>query len=81
MGSSRPQPRRLAVKLRRIRMKLQLTQEQMAALVRHRSSPVYPGNISEFEAGRREPSLLVLLKYARAAGVTADALIDDELDV
>jgi len=51
MGSSRPQPRRLAAKLRKIRMKLQVTQQQMAELVRHRSSPVYPGHISEFGSG------------------------------
>jgi len=62
-------------------MKLNLTQQQMAELVHHKRSPVYPGHVSEFEAGRREPSLLVLLKYARAASVTVDALIDDDLDL
>ncbi len=59
-------------------MKLNLTQQQMSDVVRHRRSPVYPGLVSEFETGRREPSLLVLLKYARAAGVTVDSLVDDE---
>ena len=79
MGSARPQPRRLASKLRKIRMTLNLTQEQMANRVRHKRSPVYPGHISEFEAGRREPSLLILLRYARAVGASLDALVDDEL--
>ena len=60
MGSARPQPRRLASKLREIRTNLDLTQQQMAEILRHRRSPVYPGHISEFETGRREPSLLVL---------------------
>ena len=81
MGYARPQPRRLASKLRKIRMRLNLTQQQMAEQVRHRRSPVYPGHISEFEAGRREPSLLVLLRYGRVAGVKVEALIDDELDL
>ena len=81
MGYARPQPRRLASKLRRIRVKLGLTQQRMAELVRHKRSPVYPGHISEFEAGRREPSLLVLLRYARAAGVKVEMLIDDELNL
>jgi transcriptional regulator with XRE-family HTH domain len=81
MGSSRPQPRKLAAKLRLIRMRLNLTQEQMADVVKHKRSPVYPGHISEFENGRREPSLLVLLKYARAANLTADSLIDDEVQL
>lgn len=79
MGYSRPQPRKLAAKLRNIRMRLGLTQEQMARLVHHKRSPVYPGHISEFERGRREPSLLVLLRYARAADMLVDSLIDDEV--
>jgi transcriptional regulator with XRE-family HTH domain len=81
MGYARPQPRRLASKLRKIRKDLNLTQQQMAGRVRHKRSPVYPGHISEFEAARREPSLLVLLRYARAAGVRVEALIDDGLDL
>jgi len=62
-------------------MNLGLTQQTMAELVRHRKSPVYPGHISEFEAGRREPSLLVLLQYAQAAKISVDVLIDDQLDL
>jgi transcriptional regulator with XRE-family HTH domain len=80
MGNSRPQPRRLPPKLRQIRMKLGLTQQQMAERVRTRRSPVYPGHVSEFERGKREPSLLALLRYARAAGVAVEVLIDDGLD-
>ncbi|HEX8922551.1 MAG TPA: hypothetical protein VF766_13845, partial [Pyrinomonadaceae bacterium] len=37
--------------------------------------------ISEYELGLREPSLMTLLQYARAAGVCVDVLIDDELDL
>ena len=81
MGYARPQPRHLASKLRTIRMKLGKSQQEMAEIVGQKLSPVYPGHISEFEAGRREPSLLVLLKYSRAAGVTVEALIDDKLEV
>jgi len=80
MGYARPQPRYLASKLRKIRKQLNITQKAMAALVRHKKSPVYPGHISEFEAGRREPSLLVLLQYARVAKVSVESLIDDEID-
>jgi hypothetical protein len=42
---------------------------------------VYPGNISRFEQGLREPPLLVLLAYARTAKVTIDALVDDDLEL
>jgi hypothetical protein len=35
---------------------------------------------TEIERGVREPSLLQVLAYARAADVPVEALIDDELD-
>lgn len=41
----------------------------------------YRNYISDFENGVREPSLPVLLKYARLAGVSMDVLVDDELDL
>jgi transcriptional regulator with XRE-family HTH domain len=34
-----------------------------------------------FEHGEREPTLIVLLRYARVAGVSTDILIDDDLDL
>ena len=37
--------------------------------------------ISEYERGIREPPLPILLRYARAAGVPTEVLIDDELDL
>jgi len=81
MGSSRPRPRRLASKLRLVRIKLGLTQQQISERLTTKRSPVYPGHVSEFEQGKREPSLIVLLRYARVANATADELIDDELDL
>jgi len=82
MGHSRrPQPRRLASKLKKIRNRLNLSQEQMAELLSSKRSAVYPGNVSEFERGKREPSLVTLLRYARVASVTVDVLIDDGLEL
>jgi len=40
---------------------------------------VYPGNISRFEQGLREPTLLVLLAYAKTVAVTIDVLVDDSV--
>jgi transcriptional regulator with XRE-family HTH domain len=37
--------------------------------------------ISAYERGVREPPLLVLLSYARVAGVYVDVLIDDDLEL
>lgn len=82
MGSaSRPLPKYLPAKLLKIRELLGLTQEQMAARLSHIKSPLHPGQVSRFEQGKREPSLLLLLKYARIAGVSMDVLVDDELDL
>jgi transcriptional regulator with XRE-family HTH domain len=82
MGTARrQQPVRLAAKLRHIRTQLRLTQEQMAERLGKVKVPPRPGHISEFEQGKREPSLPVLLQYARLAGVYVDWLIDDELEL
>jgi len=82
MGQSpRPRPKRLASKLRQIRSMMGFTQEQMAERLKHIESPPQPGHISEFENGRREPSLLVLLAIARLAGIPMELLVDDGLDL
>lgn len=83
MGSSRPQPARLSAKLCQIRSALGLTQQEMVERLKSQKTnlTVYPGNISRFEQGLREPPLLVLLAYARAAGVSLDVLVDDDLDI
>lgn len=78
--ASREKPKRLAEKLLRIRNAFGLTQnemvEQLGAGARgHRNY------LSDFETGRREPSLPLLLRYARIAGVCVDVLIDDEADL
>ena len=76
----RQKPKRLAEKLLAIRTGLGLSQ---AETVKHLDveGMVVPGQISEFETGKREPSLPILLRYARAAGVCLDVIVDDELDL
>lgn len=82
MGSARrPQPEHLPAKLLQIRQLLGLTQEQMASRLSHIKSPPQPGLISRFEQGKREPSLLVLLEYARIAGIPMETLVDDDTDL
>lgn len=78
----RPQPDRLAEKLRQIRTRLGYTLEEMAqALAKVKKSPPNKSYIHRFEAGTREPSLLVLLEYSRVAGVPMESLVDDDLDL
>lgn len=82
MGQSRrPRPKRLAAKLRRIRLQLGLTQEQIAEHLSDVDSPRQGGHVSEYERGVREPSLLVLLAIARLARVPMEVLVDDRLDL
>lgn len=82
MGRSRrPRPARLAAKLRQLRAALGLTQEQMFERLGETKTALYPGHISLYESGQREPPLPVLLIYARSAGVYVDVLIDDELEL
>lgn len=42
--------------------------------------PLYPASISMYESGKREPPLLVLLRYAKLAKTTIDTLADDQLN-
>ncbi len=79
--SSRPQPKRLGEKLWQIRAALNLTLEQLIERLNYTDSPIYPTNISGMERGEREPPLILLLAYARLAGVSTDILIDDELEL
>ncbi len=81
MGSaSRSKPSRLAEKLLQIRLALDLSQSGMLERLGF-SAELFRSNISQYEMGTREPSLPVLLQYARAANVYVEVLIDDELDL
>lgn len=78
--SARERPRRLAEKLLQIRMGLGLSQNEMLSAL-GLEEKVFRSAVSGYELGTREPSLPVLLRYARLAGVSTDALIDDDMDL
>ena len=80
MGSVRPRPERLAEKLLQVRLALGLSQTQMHKLLGVEHLIDYT-KISTYELGKREPPLMILLEYARAANVYVEALIDDERDL
>lgn len=82
MGTARrPRPARLASKLKEVRMKLDLTQEQMVKQLARAGVSLKPGHISEYESDKREPPLPILLRYARMAGVPMEVLVDDDMDI
>lgn len=74
----RLRPERLAEKLRQIREALGLSQTE---LLNRLGFDIHYSRISEYELGKNEPALPILLAYARLAGVSMDVLVDDELDL
>ena len=72
--------KRLPEKLRMIRDALGISQTEMLKRLGAEDLIEY-NRISEFESGKREPPLVILLGYARVANVWTDVLIDDELDL
>ena len=73
-------PQRLPAKLRQIREALGLSQSELLRRLGAEEFLTYH-RISDYELGKNEPPLDVLLSYARLAGVCVDVLIDDDLDL
>ena len=78
--TSREKPARLGEKLLQVRNALGLSQNEILSRL-GLTERLSRDDISKYERGVREPSLLVLLRYARAAGISTDVLIDDELNL
>lgn len=82
MGSAkRMRPARLGEKLLAIRRYFDCSLAQMAAKLSNEDFAVSRTSISQYESNAREPSLPILLKYARVAGISIDVLADDKLDL
>jgi transcriptional regulator with XRE-family HTH domain len=71
-------PQRIAPKLKTIRQRLGLSQTGM--LRKLKLNCAY-GRISEYERGKRQPTVLVLLAYARAGKVSLEEIVDDEMEL
>ena len=80
MGHRRPRPERLAEKLRRIRITLGLSQTELHKSLGVEEDIPYT-RISDYELGKNEPTLIVLLEYARLAGVHVETIIDDSSEL
>ena len=71
---------RLAKKLKKIRLDLELSQNQVLERLGF-ADQLFRSNISQYERGHRVPSPPVLLAYARLAKVDLAVLIDDKLNL
>lgn len=74
----REKPVRLPAKLRTIRERLGVSQTGMKRLLNF-DGPY--GRVSEWELGKRQPPLTIVLSYARAAGIPLEQIVDDELEL
>jgi transcriptional regulator with XRE-family HTH domain len=77
---SRDRPNKLGKKLAQIRTYLGVSQDGLVRML-GLSAKLTRNDISKYERGMREPSLSVLLKYARVAKVNMEVLIDDKLEM
>ena len=80
MGTARQRVDSLPEKLLQIRLTLGLSQAEMLKRLDVEDMVVY-NRISDYELGKREPPLKILLRYARVAGVSMEVLADDDLDL
>jgi transcriptional regulator with XRE-family HTH domain len=81
MGAqTRRTPKRLPEKLREIRVKLGLSQNEMIRRMGLEEG-LTREQVSSFELGRRQPNLMTLWAYANAANLYVDALILDSMDL
>src|ERR1043165_2952246 len=76
----RERPKRLAAKLRQIRERLGLSQPEMIRAM-GLEERLTKSEVSAFERGTHEPSLLLLLSYCEAANIYLEALVRDELEL
>jgi len=79
--ASRHKPQKLAEKLQTIREQSGLSMSELINRIGSDEIPLYKADISKYEAGTREPPLVILLRYAKLGKVSVETLIDDELEV
>jgi transcriptional regulator with XRE-family HTH domain len=77
---TRKRPQRLPQKLFEIRERLGLSQNEMVRRM-GLADEIERDYVSKFERGTLEPTLWVLLQYARVANIYVDVLIDNDLDL
>lgn len=75
----RAMPKKLGKKLLQIRMNLGMSQREIVKALKYHDTPLRASQISQYEQGQREPTMMLVLAYARLAGISTDVLIDDKI--
>jgi transcriptional regulator with XRE-family HTH domain len=88
MGNPRRQPKLLSAKLLAIREFLNVGQADMASKLQfeilshsRRQYRIEPARVSEYEKGKREPNLFVMIAYVRLGHVHMETVVDDDVIV
>jgi len=79
-AASRLKSLRLPEKLQQIRKSFGLSQNEMISRL-GLGDDLIREELSAFERGLRQPPPVVLVRYARSARISTDALLDDEKDL
>jgi transcriptional regulator with XRE-family HTH domain len=75
----RAMPKKLGRKMRQIREELGMSQRQIVDALNYKDTPLRSSQISQYENGQREPTMMLVLAYARLAKVSVESLIDDKM--
>jgi transcriptional regulator with XRE-family HTH domain len=72
-------PKKLGKKLRQIREGLGMSQREIVVALNYKDTPLRASQISQYENGQREPTMMLVLAYARLAEVPMEVLVDDKM--
>jgi transcriptional regulator with XRE-family HTH domain len=77
----RAMPKKLGKKLRQIREGLGMSQRQIVEALNYKDTPLRASQISQYESGQREPTMMLVLAYARLAKIPMEILVDDKMKI
>ena len=75
----RAMPKKLGKKLLQIRTNLGMSQREIVKALNYKDTPLRASQISQYETGQREPTMMLVLAYARLANVPMECLVDDKM--
>ena len=75
----RAMPKKLGKKMKQIRERLGMSQREIVKALNYKDTPLRASQISQYEQGQREPTMMLVLAYARLAKVPMECLVDDKM--
>ena len=72
----RAMPKKLGKKLLQIRLRLGMSQREIVKALDYTATPLRASQVSQYAQGQREPTMMLVLAYARLAKVPMEYLVD-----